>query len=801
MLKELVRHPEITFQLIGKSVPNAVILLDRSGNIIFINDKAEELFGYSIEELTDRKIEVILSPGYRERNPQYKNVFLPTPQLIDSVKAREVTAQRKSGAEFPAEITLNQIEVTNGIIVLAAITDITERKVQEEKMMKSNRIFAFVSAINQTIMHVRDAQTLYNEACRIGVHIGKYSLAYIGIANSESKKIGIVAQCAAGSEDSEVIGSFAHNEMAAVQNVMESGCQYITNDLDSEPDGVEKQYALAQGFNSAIILPIKKSGDTIGIYCLFSRQKNLFDQQEIDVLDEIAGDLCFALENFEKEALREEVEKKIRHGKLRVGRAQSIAHIGSWEQDLETGMLAWSEETCRIFGLLPGGEAQSQESWLSYIHPDDILTVTEALRNGMKRLSSYSYQYRIIRPDKAVRYLFSEAYFDLSKDGTPESLYGVIHDITESKKAEEALAQSEANLRLIMDLMPQSIFVKDYNGKYIFVNNYFAEFYGVTQNEIVNKSEREIQEVKSDSDFYLKQDQEVISSGKTKTIPEHSYTDRHGNARLFHTVKVPFTIAGTNEKAVLGITTDVTAQKQAEEERTKMIADLVQRNKDLEQFSYIVSHNLRAPVANILGLVNIMQTIGLDKNEENLAADYLTTAAKNLDSVITDINHILELKHKVSKNRELVRFPDLLEEIKVSIENMIKDQAVEIISDFSCVEEMLTIKSYLYSIFFNLISNSIKYRRPGVQPVIDITSSSDQNKLLLVFKDNGLGIDLKKESSVVFGLYKRFHNHVEGKGIGLYMVKTQVETLGGKITIASEVNTGTEFRIEFLIQN
>jgi signal transduction histidine kinase len=117
------------------------------------------------------------------------------------------------------------------------------------------------------------------------------------------------------------------------------------------------------------------------------------------------------------------------------------------------------------------------------------------------------------------------------------------------------------------------------------------------------------------------------------------------------------------------------------------------------------------------------------------------------------------------------------------------------------VNGLRTIKSYIYSIFYNLTSNSIKFKQPGIPPIIEISSFLSENKIVLLFKDNGLGIDLNKKGNQVFGLYKRFHLDTEGKGIGLYMVKTQVESLGGTIFIHSNVNTGTEFRIEFENEN
>ncbi len=192
-----------------------------------------------------------------------------------------------------------------------------------------------------------------------------------------------------------------------------------------------------------------------------------------------------------------------------------------------------------------------------------------------------------------------------------------------------------------------------------------------------------------------------------------------------------------------------------------------------------------------------MKTIGLDKAEVESTTAFLDIAAQNLDRVIIDLNQILALKHSADLKRELINFSTLLSEVKLSIVDSNNEANVTISGDFTGLEEITSVKSYLYSIFFNLILNSIKYHRPDVPPVIEIRSLSVNNKIQLIFKDNGLGIDLKKCGDSVFKLYKRFHNHVEGKGMGLFMVKTQVDLLGGRITLTSEVNKGSEFRIEF----
>ncbi|WP_445752852.1 sensor histidine kinase, partial [Polaribacter sp.] len=177
----------------------------------------------------------------------------------------------------------------------------------------------------------------------------------------------------------------------------------------------------------------------------------------------------------------------------------------------------------------------------------------------------------------------------------------------------------------------------------------------------------------------------------------------------------------------------------------------------------------------------------------------LKQSVLTLDNVIRDLNFILQVRKDINEQKIEISFYDMVDKIKTSISNEINENKVQILVDFSEIDTMTTIKSYLYSIFFNLINNSIKYRHADRTPVIEIKSKKVESKIILKFKDNGLGFDNIKSVNQVFGLYKRFHKHVEGKGLGLFMVKSQVESLGGKISVESELNVGTEFTIEFKV--
>ncbi|MEP6596491.1 MAG: PAS domain-containing sensor histidine kinase [Ginsengibacter sp.] len=190
---------------------------------------------------------------------------------------------------------------------------------------------------------------------------------------------------------------------------------------------------------------------------------------------------------------------------------------------------------------------------------------------------------------------------------------------------------------------------------------------------------------------------------------------------IYSESKLEFDSKG-NPIVLYGIARDVTEIKRAEKERTKMIRDLMQRNKDLEQFAYIVSHNLRAPVANILGAASGLNYSGLSTEKKYILSQGLNESVTRLDNVIKDLNYILQVKGEINETKKIVSFSKLVDDIKISIKNLIDVNNIKIKYDFSEIDEFLTLKSYLYSIFYNLISNSIKYRQQQVPCIIEIKS-------------------------------------------------------------------------------
>ena len=378
-------------------------------------------------------------------------------------------------------------------------------------------------------------------------------------------------------------------------------------------------------------------------------------------------------------------------------------------------------------------------------------------------------------------------------------IIAVSSDITRRKAIEERMASDRSGLRQAQAIAQVGSWEIDMIHNSHYWSDEVYKIFGINKGDVIASEEAFMAFFHPDD---LAHSYKLIDEG-FKTFQNISFDFRFirkdGMVRFgYNEWKFKFDKDG-NPEWLFGIIQDVTDRKQAETERLKMVNDLLIRNKELEQFAYIVSHNLRAPVANILGASYILNDPALSVEKRALLGKGLTESVTRLDDVIKDLNQVLQVKRTVNEIKETVYFSQLVNDIKISIKNLIERDNVFVKFDFSEMDELLTFKSYLYSIFYNLISNSIKYCQPQLPCMIEIKSNLSGKKLWLTFKDNGMGIDLEKRGDQVFGLYKRFHTGVEGKGMGLFMVKTQVETLGGKISIQSEVNKGTEFKIEFEI--
>ena len=370
-----------------------------------------------------------------------------------------------------------------------------------------------------------------------------------------------------------------------------------------------------------------------------------------------------------------------------------------------------------------------------------------------------------------------------------------VRDITKTKIAEQLREQTEANLRAIFDntdtgfiLLDDMYRIKSFNP---FASRIVYEFL-----------DRKLVTGKNLNNYFAGYKQELISDALGEAMNmqrvkyEVEFTTIEGIAKWHSFSYDPIVDLENKVIGVLVTLRDITGRKILELQGQKIKDDLIRRNNDLEQFAHIISHHLRAPVANMIGLVSLVDDGGLDRQDAADVVENLKKAAQNLDHIIRDINKILSINKDVLENKEVVNFYEITDAIVQILETNYDGAQFRVIVDFEEVSEIYSLKSYLHSIFLNLISNGIKYKKQEMIPVISIKSITEGSIVRISFIDNGVGIDVGRYEKRIFGLFNRFHTHVEGKGMGLFMVKTQAELLGGNVKIKSVVGVGTEFVVE-----
>jgi PAS domain S-box-containing protein len=422
---------------------------------------------------------------------------------------------------------------------------------------------------------------------------------------------------------------------------------------------------------------------------------------------------------------------------------------------------------------------------------------------------------------------FFENYYFPDKNGS----IGLIIDITERKESEEKIKKNEMLLREAQELANMGIWEWDIQSNQMSWSNELYRIYGYEKHELNIEIQRFMNQIHPD-DFE-----------SFRKIIEKAFNDHRKFSFEYRIIRSDGTIRNIcgegkpviNDHGIVrinGFCQDITERKKIEEELRKKNRELKtaeealieanlglerkikQRteellykneqlskiNSDLDNFIYTASHDLKAPISNIDGLVRTLSEIIPDdqKDIKNII-DMINICIRRFQGTITDLTDITKAQKNLDEENEEVDYIGICEEIKSSLQNMIIESGANIYLDFKSCERIKFSRKNLRSILYNLISNAIKYRSPERKPEIYIrTESTIDDYILLSVSDNGLGFD-ESNKEKAFSMFKRLHDHVEGSGVGLYIVKKIIENNGGKIDVESEVDKGSRFKIYFKI--
>lgn len=239
--------------------------------------------------------------------------------------------------------------------------------------------------------------------------------------------------------------------------------------------------------------------------------------------------------------------------------------------------------------------------------------------------------------------------------------------------------------------------------------------------------------------------------------------------------------------------------EQQNEQLELLNIELKKKNDSLDSFIYRVSHDLKAPVINIKSLLKVIMQQTEGNNNPVLAktTSFMDKTADKLQQTIVDLLEVSRIESHLNGEKERINLQEILEEVIVENSQVIDQTGTTITHDFDGDLQVYFSSVNMKSILANILTNCIKYRSPDRLPKVEINSKVQGDYVMLCIKDNGIGIDLKRHKEKLFGMFNRFHNHVEGSGVGLYIVKKLVAEGGGKLEIESEVGKGTSIKLYF----
>lgn len=471
-------------------------------------------------------------------------------------------------------------------------------------------------------------------------------------------------------------------------------------------------------------------------------------------------------------------------------------NAGTWEWDIASGEEKWSDQFYQVLGYEPGEIKATYATFIDFlVAPDQKEFVSQKVAAHLEKREKYDVEILMRTKSDGFRWFRSIGNARFTDSG-PNYMVGTIVDIHKTKTLQLEREHLQMLLEEVGDMAKIGAWEISIGDAAPTWSDEVYRIHEVEPGKSVGLAEA--------FDFFEKESQQRLQEAYQKTLDENIPYDLNlqlitakGNQRWVRSICRPLTNKDGKLIKLRGSFQDITKEVEQAVNSQKKQNLLAEQNNRLLNFAHIISHNLRSHSGNLQLMSGLLEDETFDKEEEKELISNISKISADLSSTIHHLNEVVKVQTKVEHIQELLHFHDQIESVKAALYLNIKRSNAEIFEDFQ-IPSIQYVPAYLESIFLNMISNALKYADPERSPLIQIKSFKDsKGKINLHFKDNGLGIDLKRHQSKIFGLYKTFHKHEDSRGVGLFLTKNQVESLGGSIDIESEVGKGTTFKFKF----
>lgn len=469
---------------------------------------------------------------------------------------------------------------------------------------------------------------------------------------------------------------------------------------------------------------------------------------------------------------------------------------GLWYWDLLMPENGWVNATFwRTLGYQPDQVPPDPAAWRELLHPADLVAARHAAACcEQDPARPFDQVLRATHQTGSIVWLRCQGLLLRDEAGAATWLVGALRDITQAKQEQAYAQEIAAHYSEILSNESVYIVKTDNQGNYTYANEFFYERFGYGQDIMGTSSLLSI--VEEDRDKCLAVVMQCFAQPEVRHQVILRKTALDDTVRSNH-----WELKGSlNERGevdeILCVGYDVTMLVENLQKLQHLLDVTSQQNLRLQNFAYIISHNIRSHSANLTSLVQLLAT-ARGKAQKDMFLQMLTTSTDKLADTIVNLNEIVTVNSSFNKPKATRLLKAEIDKTLEALSVLIRQHGIEVQVQVPPALAVTVVPAYLDSILLNLISNAIKYRSPHRPALIRLQARQEASTVVLTVEDNGLGLDLVKNQAKIFGMYKTFHDNEDARGVGLFITKNQVEAMMGTISVESAVDVGTTFTVRF----
>ena len=515
-----------------------------------------------------------------------------------------------------------------------------------------------------------------------------------------------------------------------------------------------------------------------------------------DEQDQIAGLLLLAIDVSEQEAVRQAAHEhalQTRHLDARLRVLTETAPLISFTLDAQGRYTYASPQWYRFTGQPPTADLRA--IWPLLIHPADRLRVLYEAETARQAGTGWNYEYRLRRYDGQYRWMLSRALPEVHLPEAPAYWHGSLTEIHDQRELAEALRRGEAELRFLADGIPDLVWTASIAGLANYYNHAITDYSGLNEEELgptgwvslVHPSEQAAA---------ARQWVHCVATGEAY---ESEYRlRRHDGHYRWHRIRAR-QLRDEQGPRWFGTGTDINDQHQLHQVLQTQYDELARAHHDLDTFVYAASHDLRQPALNLRGLFDELRPLVPSQAPDSAQLLRLfDQSLTHLNTTLRDLAQTVQTQRTQQDPVELLDLALLLEEVLLGLRLQVVQQHAQVEIDVAAAPGLFYSRANLRSVVHNLVSNALKFAHPDRRPHVVLRSYfAAAEQPVLEISDNGLGMDLSDPRTPIFQLFGRQHAHIEGTGVGLYLVRRIVHSNGGHIAVASTPGVGTTFTIHW----